>query len=304
MATQVAPVQSNAPVSAQSTLDLFFDQQDLPALPSEPATPRVRVRQAKPDADYVPASVASFFSAIKAQSDMFDKVFAFGTPSGAHFIGGFHRSGEGMPGKSDMYDPSKAAEENLTVKQQTADLLIFGGYSEKDLADELRQWDPTVEELHAIHEACLKENLSFLASVDRKEEVAYEKGEILQWIFTVDQLGDVHVRHIPFSFHNCCLASGLDPEELRDRLLQTTLVRQLLVKLSLYKAEELPPLRKVVIYAGPTPNPDEEQSELGEGDEGYGDATFATPFADGNRVFIKRDDAEDLPGHRVYNFGW
>lgn len=114
---------------------------------------------------------------------------------------------------------------------------------------EVRYWQLTDELIVELHQACLEENLKVLLSLDRDVWVDREKGWTLRWIFTVDQIGDKDVRTIPFSFHNCCLASGCLPDELRRLLLNVPLVRTLLTSMRLYRESELPAVKKVVRYS-------------------------------------------------------
>lgn len=98
------------------------------------------------------------------------------------------------------------------------------------------------------HRACLETHLAYLDSQDQKPKVLREKGYILQWVFCVDVVNGVHQKKIPFSFLNCCIASGVEPDTLRGHLLQRENVRDLLVRLKLVEKSKLPVLRKKVFY--------------------------------------------------------
>jgi len=97
--------------------------------------------------------------------------------------------------------------------------------------------------------AHLEENLAFLMSVDTKPRVTMEKAYVLQWMFTEDVVNGIDFRKNHMSFHTCCKACKIDPEEFRLKLLQVDLVRKLLVALHLMCEHELPALRKVAFYA-------------------------------------------------------
>lgn len=100
-----------------------------------------------------------------------------------------------------------------------------------------------------LHRACIEVNLAYLVSEDEKPRVLQEKGFILQWAFCDDIVGGRAQSQIPFSFHNCCMASGVNPDEFRAQLLQMDVVRDLLVRLRLVQAEKLPRQRQKVFYA-------------------------------------------------------
>ena len=99
-----------------------------------------------------------------------------------------------------------------------------------------------------VHRSVLETNLAYLSSEDSKPKVLREKGYILQWVFCDDIVRGKPQSQIPCSFHNCCVASGCVPDEVRSRLLQKELVRDLLVRLHLVGRNKLPPLRKKVMY--------------------------------------------------------
>ena len=96
------------------------------------------------------------------------------------------------------------------------------------------------------HRQCLEVNLAYLESEDEKPKVLLEKGYILQWVFCVDIVEGRPQSQIPFSFLNCCICAGVDPDTLRGHLLQKEVVRDLLVRLHL--VVKLPKLRKKVFY--------------------------------------------------------
>lgn len=98
------------------------------------------------------------------------------------------------------------------------------------------------------HRDCLEVNLAYLESEDEKPKVLLEKGYILQWVFCVDIVHGRKQSQIPFSFLNCCIATGVDADTLRGHLLQKEVVRDLLVRLHLVEKSKLPPLRKKVFY--------------------------------------------------------
>lgn len=104
-----------------------------------------------------------------------------------------------------------------------------------------------------LHWKCLEENLSLLLSTDAKAWVWKEKAEVLQWVWAPDWVNGRHVAHIPCSFVNCCVLSGLDPDELRDRLINVELVRQLLVAFSMVTERNLPTKRVNIHYKGANP---------------------------------------------------
>jgi hypothetical protein len=110
----------------------------------------------------------------------------------------------------------------------------------------------TDQQLHTfvfeVHRAVLERHLAFLTSEDQKPKVLREKAFILQWAFCDDIVRGRPQSQIPCSFHNCCMASGCNPDEVRSRLLQKELVRDLLVRLHLVERHKLPRLRKQVMY--------------------------------------------------------
>lgn len=66
---------------------------------------------------------------------------------------------------------------------------------------------------------------------------AAEKADILNWVFTDwiwdwkyspegSQITKTHAKKIPFSFLMCCEASGMDPEVIREYLMQRLKARQ------------------------------------------------------------------------------
>lgn len=124
--------------------------------------------------------------------------------------------------------------------------------TDAQLRQELRAWEPSESEaadfLWRLQVAHLEEELAFLGSPDPKPRVSMEKAHILQWIFTEDVVGTLDFRKHPMSFHSCCKASNIDPEQFRDSLLQVDLIRSLLVNLRMCK--RLPPRApKVRSYA-------------------------------------------------------
>ena len=123
--------------------------------------------------------------------------------------------------------------------------------TDAELRQELAAWNPSDREaadfLWRLQVAHLEEELAFLGSPDPKPRVSMEKAHILQWIFTEDVVGSLDFRKEPMSFHSCCKASNIDPEKLRESLLQVELVRSLLLNLRMCKS--LPPLARPRFYA-------------------------------------------------------
>jgi len=202
-----------------------------------------------------------------AMSDLFSELLAVEGARSPHFIKALCRDSviPTAPELSDLDDElAPGAEEDAGV-----DAILGCGVDETQLLEEQRAWCPTVEWTTQAHQLMLDDNLAFLTSVDVKPWVSREKGYVLQWIFTVDDIGGRDVRTIPFSFHNCCLASGLKPDDLRAELLQLDLVRKLLVNLRLCNPCDLPPRKSKVYYAD-----------------------------------IVGVDSPEIPDHPVYQFGW
>jgi hypothetical protein len=117
-----------------------------------------------------------------------------------------------------------------------------------------------------MHRVVLWENLSFLQSEDPKPYVLVEKAQILQWVFSTDVIKGRPATAIPFSFVNCCIAEGVDPDKLRTDLLQMVDIRALMSVLM--SVSRMPRLRKKVMYA------DIVGAELATGD-GHGTHQFA-----------------------------
>lgn len=250
--------------SSSTPVDLV-ESSELPSSDA-PASPRRRSTE-RVDATHVPPNVARKF----LESSVVP-YFSFQRP----------KAGTSPSYRRVVYD---LAPDGITIESKNdLDKKIFEGMSDEQLLAEHVDWLPTDCEVRWLHQKCLTENLAFLQSEDRKPRVATEKGRILQWLFTVDELNGVNVREIPFSFHNCCLACGVSPDELLSKLLQKPLVRQLLVKFGFYTQDQLPELRKVVIYARSGSQSDKDVAE--------------------NVTFLKDSDSPDLPDGDVYQFGW
>lgn len=140
-----------------------------------------------------------------------------------------------LPEEDDDYEGRVDPELDAQLRISNADITS---------CDELKLEKFVME----LHRACLEVNLAFLESEDEKPYVLKEKGFILQWVFCVDVVHGRHQSQIPLSFANCCMASGVRPDEFRGLLLQKESIRALLVRLRLVEAKRLPPLRKQVMY--------------------------------------------------------
>jgi hypothetical protein len=95
-----------------------------------------------------------------------------------------------------------------------------------------------------MHRVCLFENLSYLRVDQPSKAVFVEQAEVLRWVFSTDVIKGRPASAVPFSFVNCCLAEGVDPETLREQLLQLPLVRALMLDLLAVPLSELPALRR------------------------------------------------------------
>jgi hypothetical protein len=151
--------------------------------------------------------------------------------------------------------PSLFAEVPLQPVARVSDDDDYEGPSNPELDAQLRVSNADLssvsdEQLESFvfecHRQCLEVNLAYLESEDEKPKVILEKGYILQWVFCVDIVHGRPQSQIPFSFLNCCICAGVDPDTLRGHLLQKEVVRDLLVRLRL--VVKLPKLRKKVFY--------------------------------------------------------
>lgn len=211
-------------------------KQSLPQ-PSKPAMPTT--------ATAVPAKVAAKF----AMSDLFSELLAVETTRNPRtFINALHDASiPQAPQVAEYVDTQvPAAEADADTDADATEGLALG--TDEQLEQEYKSWIPSDEWILATHRDKLDEELVFLTSKDVKPRVWTEKAQTLQWIFTVDEIGDKNVREIPFSFHNCCLAAGHRPDDLRAALLQLPLIRELLVNLRLCHESDLPKLQKKVYY--------------------------------------------------------
>ncbi len=183
-------------------------------------------------ASSVPSKVAAKFS----MDDLFSELKAVATMRNRTFITAFREST--IPQAPELAEFSDLVDSSADEPEDEG--LDLGLGTDEELALEFKNWTPSEAWILDAHRQKLDEELIFLTSVDVKPKVWIEKGHTLQWIFTVDQIGDKDVREIPFSFHNCCLAAGYKPDELRTQLLQVPLIRELLVNLRLCRQCDLP----------------------------------------------------------------
>lgn len=93
--------------------------------------------------------------------------------------------------------------------------------------DEAIEW--TLDEIIRLHSVLLAASLDVLS----KRAQAKEKLEVLQWIFTdfvsqeiydsktgLLQVVSVPTEALPLSFKTCCKLEGMDPEKIRDSLIE------------------------------------------------------------------------------------
>ncbi len=89
------------------------------------------------------------------------------------------------------------------------------------------------DEILRAHGGLLELSLSALTQTGNADE----KADVLNWVFTDwvwdwkynpegSQITKTHAKKIPFSFLMCCEASGMDPEVIREYLMQRLKARQ------------------------------------------------------------------------------
>jgi len=110
---------------------------------------------------------------------------------------------------------------------------------EEDVFDKFVGW---------LHYRALHENLELLTSDDFKDEASEDIVDALRWVFSGYETAGTHHSRIPFSFLLCCKYNGVEPSELRSKLLQLERVRYLIQHLFSEEEAYLPPKNPVILY--------------------------------------------------------
>ena len=213
----------------------------------------------------VPFNVLQSLGDQHAQTDLLSEYIA-AQPAGSTFFQQNARAYiQPLPELSDLSDES---EEDLETDETLgfADDETLRRENETALEEEIRSLEREVNVdgdvrierredsfVNYVHRQVLDYNLAYLKSTDKKVYVWKEKVEVLQWVFAQDVINGLPAKSIPCSFVNCCICSGIDPEDLRASLLQVEVVRQLLIKFRFATENTLPKQRQTMYYKGSNP---------------------------------------------------